>query len=224
MVRLDARLSTVAQLLGRCGTLVDVGSNHGRLGVYMAQNGLCERAILTDISPDALEKGKALVSRTGLQQKVETIVCDGVTGIALAPKDAVAICGMGARTILHILGDGLPCRAVVQANVETAFLREQIQRIGMRIGAEALAKENGRWYVAMLLLPEEEVQPLTRQGCVLGRFLQNDALYTPYLLWREGVVRRAVEGAALGGSEEKREAANMEYTQIQQAMKEANLC
>ena len=49
-VSLDARLSAIAGLAGRCECYADIGCDHGRLGAFMLQSGQCRRAILTDIS------------------------------------------------------------------------------------------------------------------------------------------------------------------------------
>ena len=38
-IALDARLSAIAQMVGRCGSYADIGCDHGRLGAFLLQKG-----------------------------------------------------------------------------------------------------------------------------------------------------------------------------------------
>ena len=51
------RIDMLCSLLERANTFADVGCDHGYCSEYMLKNGLCERAILSDISKGSLQKG-----------------------------------------------------------------------------------------------------------------------------------------------------------------------
>lgn len=208
---LDARLLAAAGLLGPCELFVDVGANHGFLGAYMLRAGLCGRALLTDISASALQRARRTLAEEGLEDRAELLVQDGLQGLRLGPKDGVAACGMGARTILHILQGGLPCRAVLQPNVELARLRVQLASASMRIRDERIASSGGRFYVLLLVEPGREERPYTQREALLGRFWTKDPLAEPYLAWRRAVAKAALEGALQGKDEEKLRRARLEW-------------
>ncbi len=221
MVHLDERLSTAEQLIGKCKRLVDIGSNHGFLPVHLLQSGLCENALLCDISADALSRAQILVEKTDLQEKVEFAVTDGLNGIALQDGDAVSICGMGARTIAHILNRALPCPVVLQANVELKFLRRHIESIGMHIADEAIAFATGRYYV-LLRAESGQAEPMSDYEAHIGPILlrKNPPLFKDYLLWRKGVTGRALEGTKDGSDFERMNIARQEYEDVLRALEE----
>ena len=53
-ISIDPRLTAIAQMCGECAMLADIGSDHGRLGAYMLQTGMCRKVQLTDISAPSL--------------------------------------------------------------------------------------------------------------------------------------------------------------------------
>lgn len=221
MVTLDERLACAERLAGRCARLVDVGSNHGFLPVHMLQAGLCERALICDISRDALARAQGLVEKTGLDGRAELRVTDGLTGIALAAADVVTICGMGARTIAHILREGAPCPVVMQANVELRLLRRHVEAIGMHVEREDIALAAGRYYVLLRAEPGRR-ERMSDYEAHMGPALLRDRppLLLPYLKWRQGVTRRALEGMRLGGNAEKRRQAERDAQDVERALEE----
>lgn len=215
----DERLRMAAELLGPCERFVDVGANHGFLAAHMLKSGLCREAVLTDISPQALERARRTLREEGLEDRTCLVVTDGLMGIDLLPQDGVAVCGMGARTIMHILKSPLPCRAVLQANVELAFLRQSLAKRGLMIANERIAQSGGRLYVLICAQPGKE-RPYTEREAVLGRFLRDDPLFLPYLAWRRGVAQTALKGAQAGHDEGKLRRAKMEAEALEEAWHE----
>ena len=78
MIQLDERLSAAAELAGECAVFYDVGSNHGFLGAHLLQSGACRRAVLCDISDDALNRARETVEKEGLQDRTQLVVADGL--------------------------------------------------------------------------------------------------------------------------------------------------
>lgn len=221
MVQLDERLSAIERMAGHCARIVDIGTNHGFLPVHMLQSGRCQRALLCDISADALNRARGLVARTGLEERAEVRVTDGLKGIELEAGDVVTICGMGARTIAHILQQAPNCPVVMQANVELKFLRRHLEAIGMRITREDIARAVGRYYVILRAEPGQDA-PLSEYEAHIGRALLRDrpALLGEYLHWRLGVTQRALDGMRLGRDEEKLKQAQRDAEDVLRALKE----
>ena len=221
MVHLDERLSAAERLIGKCIRLVDIGTNHGFLPVHMIQSGLCQRALLCDISADALSRARRLVEKTGLQEQTAFLVTDGLHGITLEEGNVVSVCGMGARTIGHILTSPLPCPIVVQANVEVPYLRRHIESIGMHIAEEDIAFAAGRYYVLLRAEPGAD-ERMSDYEAHIGRGLlqKNPPLFRDYLIWRKGVTGRALRGTEDGSDKARFEAAKKEYEDVLRALEE----
>ena len=221
MIQLDARLMTAEELAGRCSRVVDVGTNHGFLPVHMLQSGLCGRAVLCDVSADALERARRTVTEERLADKVQLAVTDGLTGIETQQGDVVTICGMGARTIAHILKENPDCPVVMQPNVEVRLLRRHLEGIGMHIARERVAFAAGRYYVLLRAEPGRE-ERMSDYEAHIGPALLRDRppRFREYLLWRLGVTQRALDGMRVGRDEEKLRQAQSDVDDVLRALRE----
>lgn len=136
---------------------------------------------------------------------------DGLQGLRLGPKDGVAVCGMGARTILHILQGGrpaVPCCSPMWSWPGCGF---SWQAPPCASGTSASQAAAGRFYVLLLAEPGREERPYTQREALLGRFWTKDPLAEPYLAWRRAVAKAALEGALQGKDEEKLRRARLEW-------------
>ena len=212
-VVLDARLRAVAEMVGRCRQIADIGCDHGRLCAFLLQKGWIERAILTDISADSLNKAQRLIQLTGLRSQAEYQVCDGLEALPEAP-DAVVIAGMGGDTVSGILERGLSkvfgARLVLQANVGKPALRRAVTRLGYAFTRERIALCNGRCYVIMEAVPG--TQALTEEETLVGPILLRE--HPPELealtRFHLRVARKALMGAQKGGDAAQAEALKRE--------------
>ena len=123
------RIDTLCSLLRKCESFADVGCDHGYCSEYMLKNGLCERAILSDISKGSLAKAEALLASFVQDGKAVSVLGDGFFGV---PKDTqqVLIAGMGGSEIVNILSDTkygfMPERFVFQPMHDAEKLRRYI--------------------------------------------------------------------------------------------------
>jgi tRNA (adenine22-N1)-methyltransferase len=123
------RIDTLCSLLVPCKTFADVGCDHGYCSEYMLKNGLCERAILSDVSKGSLAKAESLLKEYVEDGNAVGVLGDGFFGV---PKDTqqVLIAGMGGSEIVSILSDKkygfLPERFVFQPMHDQEKLRRYI--------------------------------------------------------------------------------------------------
>ena len=80
-MRLKGRLLSIAEMVPPSRCVVDVGTDHGRLPVWLVKRGIAERAIVTDISAASLKKAEALIKNHGLEGVIEPRVGDGLSVI-----------------------------------------------------------------------------------------------------------------------------------------------
>lgn len=163
------RIDTLCSLLSPVSLFADVGCDHGYCTEYMLKNGLCERAIVSDISKGSLEKAKTLLAPYLASGVVTAVLGGGFIGV---PKDVdeVLIAGMGGCEIVGILSDKkfgfMPKRFVFQPMHDAPRLREYILKNGGYIERDFTFEDGkfydvivgGRVYEAFATLPYSEAE------------------------------------------------------------------
>lgn len=204
VLSLDSRLSLIADLVGRCGCVADIGCDHGRLGAFLLQTGRCDRVQLLDISEPSLAKARRLVALLGLGDRVDFGVGDGASAMA-GSAEVVVIAGMGGTTIAGIVEAGREklggARLILQPNVAAPELRTALSRCGYRIVNERIAPDGRRNYVIIVAEPGESAYDLrqTLVGPVLLDRLPPEL--APYAAFRLRVARKALKGAEAAGDD-----------------------
>ena len=202
---LDPRLSTIAEMVGRCKTYADIGCDHGRLGAFLLQRGWVNQALLMDISDPSLDKARALIRLLGLEEKTRFLVGDGADPLD-CPVDCVVIAGMGGTTAAGIVERGRKkfgdARLIIQANVANPELRERLVNVGYRITDERVVKDGRRHYIIVEAAPGT-VQ-YTERELTVGPILleKKPAELEGYASFRVRVARKALLGAEYGGEEQ----------------------
>jgi len=142
------RIDTLCSLLKRAKTFADVGCDHGYCSEYMLKNGLCDRAILSDISKGSLAKAEKLLAPYIRGGQAVSVLGDGFLGV---PKDVdeVLIAGMGGSEIVSILSDEkygfMPKYFVFQPMHDAEKLRRYILANGGYIERD-FTFEDGKFY------------------------------------------------------------------------------
>jgi tRNA (adenine22-N1)-methyltransferase len=143
------RIDTLCSLLKKTTTFADVGCDHGYCSEYMLKNGLCEFAILSDISKGSLQKAKTLLSTYIEEGKARAVLGNGFFGV---PKDTqeVLIAGMGGEEIVEILSHGIygfmPEIFVFQPMLNPDKLRFYILENGGYIERDFTFEGGGKYY------------------------------------------------------------------------------
>ncbi len=142
------RIDTLCSLLTTAETFADVGCDHGYCSEYMLKNGLCKRAILSDISKGSLAKAERLLAPYIRSGVAVSVLGDGFKGV---PKDTdeVLIAGMGGSEIVSILSDVkfgfIPKRFVFQPMHDGEKLRRYLVENGGYIERD-FTFEDGKFY------------------------------------------------------------------------------
>lgn len=149
-IELDDRLKAAAELV-KGSFAADIGTDHGMLPVYLCTNGICEKAVASDINAAPLSKAKANIRSFGLEDKIETVLTDGLNGIEKYPVTDIVIAGMGGLTIIDILSAASfvkekKTRLILQPMQHLTELRTYLFEEGYRITEEKLAESEGRIY------------------------------------------------------------------------------
>ena len=142
---LKKRLMAIANLVKKDAIVVDVGTDHAYLPIYLSQNKIAKKIIATDISQNALDGAQKNIEKANI--KDITLICtDGLNGIETI-YDTLIISGMGASRIIGILDNhNLPDNIILSANNDYYKLRKYMNKIGYKIVKEKVVLENEKYY------------------------------------------------------------------------------
>ena len=180
MSKLSKRLESLALLVDKKDSIVDVGCDHGLLSIYLVENKLCKKVIASDVNQNALNSAIKNISLRKLD--IETVLSDGIEQVNLKGINTLIISGMGTSTILHILSDDNKLKKInkliLQSNNDHELLRSELNRKGYFLEKEVVLKDKGKWYVTMLFVKSNEVN--TKKVIKYG-YLNNEE-YNTYLV------------------------------------------
>ncbi|MBQ9728982.1 MAG: SAM-dependent methyltransferase [Clostridia bacterium] len=127
------RIDTLCSLLQKVKVFADVGCDHGYCTEYMLKNGLCEKAIFSDVSKGSLAKAQALLAPYVESGVAQSVLGDGFFGVPDSVNE-VLIAGMGGSEIVEILSHKtygfMPERFVFQPMRDSEKLRRYILENG----------------------------------------------------------------------------------------------
>ena len=149
---LSARLSAIAEGLAGRGVVCDVGSDHGALPLYLLSHGVCRRAIVTDVSPQPLDRARKALSDAGLEEKATFLLTDGIRDVVPLSPDVFVIAGMGGMTIAGILSRAadrllIGSAFILQPMTKAVFLRRFLYENGFEVTGERAVAENGKVFL-----------------------------------------------------------------------------
>ncbi|MCD8286109.1 MAG: class I SAM-dependent methyltransferase [Clostridia bacterium] len=144
---IPSRIATLTSYLDPCDTFADIGCDHALCTKYMLDNGLCRKAIATDISDKCLQKARDLLAEYALQGRCEFICTDGLDGVPEA--DEVLVAGMGGEEMARILERRMPPKFILQPMRNFAKVREALISHGACILQDTVFKADGYYYVLL---------------------------------------------------------------------------
>lgn len=155
-MRLSKRLYAVASFVRKGSLAADIGTDHGYIPIYLAEEGICERIIAMDIRKGPLMRATENIRRQGLEKKIEVRLSDGFAALKPGEADTIIIAGMGGELIIHILEEGRHLweslsEMVLSPQSESGKVREYLDRQGFFIDREEMVLDEGKFYPVMLV-------------------------------------------------------------------------
>lgn len=192
---ISKRLLQCADLVPSCGTVADVGTDHGYLGVHLLQTGRCAHVIAADLREKPLQSAKTNAALFSVENKMSFVQSDGLHNIEPGSFDVLVLAGMGGDLIARILADapwleGGSYILILQPQSAANDLRRWLGEKAWSIDRERLVRDGRFLYSVLSVRPghgralspgEQYVSPALRR--------EGDPLYPQYL----ARVRRALE-------------------------------
>ena len=177
---LSKRLLTVATLVKPNAKVLDVGTDHAYLPIYLREMNICKKVIASDISQGALAIAKKNIEKFQTTD-IKLVLSDGLDKIK-DDYDTLIICGMGTKTIIHILeGKKLPDQIILSSNNNLYELRIYMNSIGYKIDQEVVVFDKGKYYDIISYQKGKEY--LSKTKLLYGK--SKDKKYLSYLYEKE---------------------------------------
>lgn len=153
-IKLSNRLATAARFIKDGAAVVDVGTDHGFLPVFLAQNNRARKIAATDIKKGPLTSAIATSKTYGVFDQISFLLTDGLSGLEGGGYDTVVIAGMGGETIIQILNKAgwtreKNVRLILQPQTKDFELAGWLGCNGFEILDAALARDEGRLYIVL---------------------------------------------------------------------------
>ncbi|MCL2249056.1 MAG: class I SAM-dependent methyltransferase [Oscillospiraceae bacterium] len=153
-VKLPQRLKVIADYTKEGAAVIDVGSDHGLLPIFLAQRRGFRRLIAADVSNDSLDSARRNVRKYGVSDKVEIMVADGLTKVSRSDVDTVVISGLGGETIRDILQNapwmvGSGISLILQPQSKIDVLCNFLYNSGYSIDETRIVVDRGRRYTVI---------------------------------------------------------------------------
>lgn len=105
MIKLSPRLQTIADFVEKGQSLADIGTDHGFLPLFLTENNISPKVVLSDINTGPLEKAAMNIARHCPGKDFDLRLGSGISTIAAGEVDVIVIAGMGGLLIADIMGE-----------------------------------------------------------------------------------------------------------------------
>ncbi len=150
-MELSKRLKRIAEHVDKCESVADIGTDHGYIPIYLVKEGICKKAIASDINKGPIEKAKVNVAFEGVSNKVKCLLGPGLNPLKVGEVNGVILAGMGGNLTRDILlADMDKVKKydfiILQPAQNPEVLREFLYKNDYEIIDEDLIKDEGRFY------------------------------------------------------------------------------
>lgn len=149
-IRLSARLSAVAEYVPQDARVIDVGTDHAMLPVWLIQTGRASHVWAADIHAGPLEGAARLIRETNTGEQIRLRQTDGLSGFSREDGDTVVIAGMGGETMVSILSAAPWLHSgvllILEPQSKQDVLRRWLISNGFSIITERLVRDAGHLY------------------------------------------------------------------------------
>jgi tRNA (adenine22-N1)-methyltransferase len=164
-MELSIRLEKIASMVDECEVMADIGTDHAYIPIYLIKEGVCRRAIASDINRGPVEKALKNIRVETLQDRIECRLGGGFSTIKPGEIQTAVIAGMGGNLIRDIIEADLEVfkkldSCILQPVQNPEVLREYIYNMGYNIIDEELCTEEKKFYEIIKIKYDSQVNPV----------------------------------------------------------------
>lgn len=148
---LSRRLQWIVDKLDKCEVIMDIGTDHGYIPIYLIKNNIAKKVIASDINKDPLKKAKINASLDGVSEFVDLRLGGGLQPLKNNEAQGIIIAGMGGNLIRDILEhDFNKVKSldylILQPAQNPEVLREYLYTHDYEIIEEDVCIDEGKYY------------------------------------------------------------------------------
>jgi len=201
---ISARLASAVPYIRRGARVVDVGTDHAYLPIYLLREGLAAAALAADINKGPIEVARANIAAAGLADVIETLCTDGLHGAQDFQPDHILVFGMGGELIVKILSEAPwvrdpRIRLILQPMSRSATLRAWLLENGFSILGETITYEE-KYYQTLAAVWSGEKECYNEVELMLGRYniKRRPPLFDGFLRHEIQVLEHIIAGKSRG--------------------------
>jgi tRNA (adenine22-N1)-methyltransferase len=177
-IHLSKRLAQIASFVESGARLADIGTDHAYIPIALAQDGVIDFAVASDIGAGPCKIAKANIKQAGVEDKIVVRQADGLSGIKAEDDiDTIIIAGMGGELMVELLETGLTQldgteSFILEPNRDDYTVRQWLAKHEFGILDEALLEDEGHVYPIIVAGQTSPEVPYTEADLVLGPVLK----------------------------------------------------
>ena len=181
-MNLTPRLLTIANMV-KYQTVADIGTDHGKLPVYLIQNNICQYAVASDVNEGPVNSCIKNINRYGLSEKISARLCDGLSGLEKNECETIVVAGMGGELISEIIDGSYDVarsakELILQPMTGIDKLKIYLAKAGFEIVEEVLSSEKNKIYLIIKVVYNKPYEIKLKDVFLSDMILAN----TSYLL------------------------------------------
>ncbi len=154
-MNISKRLLAIANKIKLNSSLIDVGTDHAYVPIYLYTNKIIDKAIAADISKGSCAKAILNICSYNLENNISVIQSDGLKSINTNGYNTLVISGMGGELISNILASGKEKLSnveyiILQPQTEIEVVRKKLHNIGYMIVNEEMIYEDKKYYTIIV--------------------------------------------------------------------------
>jgi len=186
-----------AEFVREGASLADIGTDHAYLPIRLIKSGKIRQAVAADVNPGPLERAAENIRKNFLEEKITTLLSDGLDNIPPGSVTDIVIAGMGGELILSIVercawlrhggikgaspGAGLSpegrsarperekINLILQPMTKCETLISGLYRAGFEIVSQKTVREGAKIYTAMLVSYCGDEREMPPAFCYTGK-------------------------------------------------------
>ena len=166
-MELSIRLKTIASMIDKCDSIIDIGTDHGYVPIYLVKKGITKRVIASDINRGPVEKAKNNITQSDVTHQISCRLGSGLSTVKAGEVEIAIIAGMGGNLIRDILENDLDIvkklkYMILQPVQNAEVLREYLYITGYDIIDEEICYDDGKFYE--IIKAKYNNKPLTQDS------------------------------------------------------------
>lgn len=203
-IKLSPRLQAIAELVPKGSSVVDVGTDHGYIPVWLAQTGEYGPITAGDINEGPLRNARLSAEEYDVSHQIRFELCSGLSFPSSEAHRTVIIAGMGGELIVSILSAAEWTKSdttlILQPNSKIDILSKWLNENGYHVQYVRLVRDSGKIYQILVVNgdnPRKKLQGI--EFLVNPLYLElRDPLLPDYLDVLIGKYSHAVDGMRHG--------------------------